>query len=189
MKLDGLDYLNLSSHLAENECMIQQSTREFVDNEIISIIEGHFEEGTFPDAIIQKIAEMGFFGINLPKEDGCGGMNNIIYGLVCQELERGDSGIRSFISVQNSLVMFPIHAYGSDTQKKKWLPLLASGKSIGCFGLTEPDHGSDPGSMRTRAIKTDGGYIITGNTYSYGNQSEIILLKIDGSGVVQDFSN
>jgi glutaryl-CoA dehydrogenase len=105
---------------------------------------------------------MGFFGINLPKEEGCGGMNNIIYGLVCQETERGDSGIRSFISVQSSLVMYPIHAFGSDSQKKKWLPLLAGGNSIGCFGLTEPDHGSDPGNMKTVAKKADGGYILNG---------------------------
>ena len=162
MKLAGLDYFDLSSHLSDNECRVQQSARKFVDNEILPIIDEHFEEGTFPDNLISKFTEMGFFGINLPKEDGCGGMNNIIYGLVCQELERGDSGVRSFISVQNSLVMYPIHTYGSDAQKKKWLPLLASGESIGCFGLTEPDHGSDPGSMKTRAKKTDGGYILNG---------------------------
>ena len=162
MKLAGLDYFDLSSYLSDNECRVQQSAREFVDNEILPIIDEHFEGGTFPDNLIPKFAEMGFFGINLPKEDGCGGMNNIIYGLVCQEFERGDSGVRSFISVQNSLVMYPIHTYGSDAQKKKWLPLLASGESIGCFGLTEPDHGSDPGSMKTRAKKTDGGYILNG---------------------------
>ena len=162
MKLAGLDFFDLSSHLSDDECMVQKSTREFVDNEILPIIDEHFENGTFPDNLITKFVEMGFFGINLPKEDGCGGMNNIIYGLICQELERGDSGIRSFISVQNSLVMYPIHAYGSKTQKKKWLPLLASGESIGCFGLTEPDHGSDPGSMKTMAIKVDGGYILNG---------------------------
>ena len=162
MKLDGLDYLNLSSYLAEDECMIQQSTREFVDNEIIPIIDGYFEDGTFPDALTPKIADMGFFGINLPKDEAGGGMNNIIYGLVCQEIERGDSGIRSFISVQSSLVMYPIYAYGSDAQRNKWLPLLASGKSIGCFGLTEPDHGSDPGGMQTVANKVDSGYVLNG---------------------------
>ena len=162
MKLGGLDYINISNHLSENECMVQQSTREFVDNEIIPIIDEHFEEGTFPDSLILKIADMGFFGINLPKDEGCGGLNNIIYGLVCQEIERGDSGIRSLISVQSSLVMYPIHAFGSDAQKEKWLPLLANGKSIGCFGLTEPDHGSDPGSMKTVAKKANGGYILNG---------------------------
>ena len=162
MKLDGLDYLDLSSHLTENEIMVQQSTREFVNNEILPIIDKHFENGTFPDNLTSKIADMGFFGITLPKEDGYGGMSNIIYGLVCQEIERGDSGIRSFISVQNSLVMFPIHAFGSDGQKQKWLPLLANGESIGSFGLTEPDHGSDPGSMDTKAVKGDAGYILNG---------------------------
>ena len=162
MKLTGLDYFDLSSHLSDNECMVQQSAREFVDNEILPVIEEHFENGTFPTHLISKFAKMGFFGINLPAENGYGGMNNIIYGLICQELERGDSGVRSFISVQNSLVMYPIHAYGSDAQKKKWLPLLASGKSIGCFGLTEPNYGSDPGSMKTRAIKAEGGYILNG---------------------------
>ena len=190
MKLVGLDYLNLSSLLDENECIVQQSTREFVDKEIIPIIDGHFEEGTFPDKLIPKIADMGFFGINLPKEEGCGGMNNIIYGLVCQETERGDSGIRSFISVQSSLVMYPIYAFGSDTQKEKWLPLLSEGKSIGCFGLTEPDHGSDPGSMKTVAKKADGGYILNGAKMwiTNGTNADIAVVwaKTD-DGVVRGF--
>ncbi len=138
MKLAGLDYFDLSNHLTDNECMIQQSTREFVEKEILPIINEHFERGTFPNNLIPKFVDMGLLGINLPVEDGCGGMNNIIYGLVCQEIERGDSGIRSFISVQNSLVMYPIHTYGSKQQRKKWLPLLAKGETIGCFGLTEP---------------------------------------------------
>ena len=120
MKLTGLDYLDISSHLTENECMVQQSTREFVEMEILPIIAEHFEQETFPVSLIPKIGKMGYLGINLPRGNGGGGMNNIIYGLVCQEIERGDSGIRSFISVQNSLVMYPIHAFGSDTQKKKW---------------------------------------------------------------------
>ena len=188
MKLDGFDYLNLSSHLEDNECMVQQSTREFVDKEIIPIIEVHFEAGTFPDVLIPKIADMGFFGINLPKEEGGGGMNNIIYGLVCQEIERGDSGIRSFISVQSSLVMYPIYAYGSDAQKEKWLPSLAGGKSIGCFGLTEPDHGSDPNSMKTVAKKAEGGYILNGTKMWITNGSNadiaVVWAKTD-DGVVR----
>ena len=190
MKLEGLDYLNLSSHLAENECMVQQSTREFVDNEIIPIIDRHFEEGTFPNTLIPKIADMGFLGINLPKDTGCGGMNNIIYGLVCQEIERGDSGIRSFISVQSSLVMFPIHAFGSDAQKKKWLPLLAEGKSIGCFGLTEPNHGSDPGSMKTTAKTADGGYILNGTKMWITNGTNADIAVIWGKtddGIIRGF--
>ena len=190
MKLDGLDYLDLSSHLTENEIMVQQSTREFVNNEILPIIDKHFENGTFPDNLTSKIADMGFFGINLPREDGYGGMSNIIYGLVCQEIERGDSGIRSFISVQNSLVMFPIHAFGSDGQKQKWLPLLANGESIGSFGLTEPDHGSDPGSMDTKAVKGDGGYILNGAKMWITNGSiadvSIVWAKTE-DGVVRGF--
>ena len=190
MKLDGLDYLDLSSHLTENEIMVQQSTREFVNNEILPIIDKHFENGTFPDNLTSKIADMGFFGINLPREDGYGGMSNIIYGLVCQEIERGDSGIRSFISVQNSLVMFPIHAFGSDGQKQKWLPLLANGESIGSFGLTEPDHGSDPGSMDTKAVKVDGGYILNGAKMWITNGSiadvSIVWAKTE-EGVVRGF--
>ena len=190
MKLDGLDYLNLSSYLAEDECMIQQSTREFVDNEIIPIIDGYFEDGTFPDALTPKIADMGFFGINLPKDEACGGMNNIIYGLVCQEIERGDSGIRSFISVQSSLVMYPIYAYGSDAQRHKWLPLLASGKSIGCFGLTEPDHGSDPGGMQTVAKKADGGYVLNGAKMwiTNGTNADLaVVWAITDDGVIRGF--
>ena len=190
MKLDGLDYLDLSSHLTENEIMVQQSTREFVNNEILPIIDKHFENGTFPDNLTSKIADMGFFGINLPREDGYGGMSNIIYGLVCQEIERGDSGIRSFISVQNSLVMFTIHAFGSDGQKQKWLPLLANGESIGSFGLTEPDHGSDPGSMDTKAVKVDGGYILNGAKMWITNGSiadvSIVWAKTE-EGVVRGF--
>ena len=108
------------------------------------------------------MSDMGFFGINLPKEFGCAGMNNIIYGLVCQELERCDSGIRSFVSVQGSLVIYPVFAYGSEQQKNKWLPKLTSGEAIGCFGLTEPDFGSNPGGMQTKAKKVDGGYILNG---------------------------
>jgi len=187
MKLSGLDYFNISTYLTDNECMIQQSTREFVDNEILPIIEKHFNQGTFPNELIPKLAEMGFLGINISKKYGCGGMNNIIYGLVCQEIERGDSGIRSFISVQNSLVMYPIFQYGSESQKKKWLPLLAKGESIGCFGLTEPDHGSDPGSMKTRAIKTEGGYILNGAKMWITNGTNadisIVWAKIDGKTI------
>ena len=163
MKLSCLDYLDISKHFSENELMIQKSAREFVDNEIIPIIEEHFENGTFPKHLIQQFAEMGFLGINIPKGSGGGGMNNIIYGLICQEIERGDSGLRSFISVQSSLVMYPISAFGSDEQKKKWLPLLANGENIGCFGLTESDHGSDPGNMKTTAKKTSDGYLLNGS--------------------------
>lgn len=190
MKLDGLDYLDLSSHLSENEIMVQQSARDFVGKEIIPIIDEHFENGTFPFNLIPKFSEMGFFGINLPKEDGGGGMNNIIYGLVCQEIERGDSGIRSFISVQSSLVMYPIHAFGSNEQRKKWLPLLAKGDAIGSFGLTEPDSGSDPRGMKTLAKKVDGGYKLNGTKMWITNGSTadiaVIWAKTE-DGMVRGF--
>ena len=162
MKLKGLDYLDISASFSEDEIMIQHSVREFVDNEAMPIIDEHFKNATFPDELIPQFADMNLLGVNLPEEYGCGGMSHVAYGLVCQELERCDSGIRSFVSVQGSLVMFPIFAYGSEEQKKTWLPKLASGEAIGCFGLTEPDYGSNPGGMVTTAKKTDGGYILNG---------------------------
>ena len=162
MKLKGIDYLDISSQFSEDEIMIQHSVREFVDNEAMPIIDEHFKNATFPDELIPQFANMNLLGVNLPEEYGCGGMSHVAYGLVCQELERCDSGIRSFVSVQGSLVMYPIFAYGSEEQKKRWLPRLASGEVIGCFGLTEPDYGSNPAGMVTTAKKTDGGYILNG---------------------------
>jgi len=163
MKLHGLDYLNLASHLSDNECLVQQSTRKFVDKEIIPIIDDHFENATFPEHLIPKMAEMGLLDITLYNNNQLRNKYNIIYGLICQEIERGDSGIRSFISVQNALVIYPIQRYGSDLQKQKWLHALKNGQYIGCFGLTEADHGSDPANIKTKANKTDGGYILNGS--------------------------
>ena len=134
--------------------MVRDTVRRFVDERVIPIIDKHFEDATFPTELIPQMAELGLLGGNLPEEYGCANMNNVAYGLVMQELERGDSGLRSFVSVQGALVMYPIFAFGSEEQKRKWLPLLAKGEKIGCFGLTEPDHGSDPGGMETRARKT-----------------------------------
>ena len=162
MKLKGLDYLDISSNFSDDEIMIQHSVRDFVDKEVTPIIDEHFKNGTFPSELIPQFSDMNLLGVNLPEEYGCGGMSHIAYGLVCQELERCDSGIRSFVSVQGSLVMFPIYAYGNEDQRKKWLPKLATGEAIGCFGLTEPDYGSNPGDMVTNAKKTDGGYILNG---------------------------
>lgn len=162
MKLSGLDFLDLSEHFSEDELMVQKTAREFVENEIMPEIDGYFHRGEFPLKLVKEIADLGLLGMNLPEKYGCSGMSHIAYGLVCQELERCDSGVRSFVSVQGSLVMYPIYAYGSEEQKMKYLPKLASGEWIGCFGLTEPDFGSNPGGMVTRAKKTKGGYILNG---------------------------
>ncbi|HOI29996.1 MAG TPA: acyl-CoA dehydrogenase family protein [Melioribacteraceae bacterium] len=161
-KFTGLDYYNIESLLSEDEKLVRNSVRDFVDDKIIPVIEKHYRDGSFPMDLVPKLGELGLFGITLPQEYGCAGMNNIAYGLVMQELERGDSGVRSFVSVQSSLVMYPIYTFGSDEQKNYWLPKLASGEKIGCFGLTEPDYGSNPGGMITRAEKISDGYRING---------------------------
>lgn len=161
-KFTGLDYYNIESLLSEDEKLVRNSVRDFVDDKIIPVIEKHYRDGSFPMDLVPKLGELGLFGITLPQEYGCAGMNNIAYGLVMQELERGDSGVRSFVSVQSSLVMYPIYTFGSDGQKNYWLPKLASGEKIGCFGLTEPDYGSNPGGMITRAEKISDGYRING---------------------------
>jgi len=163
MKLIGLDYLGISDFFSDEELLVQKSCREFVDSEVLPIIDKHFKDGTFPKDLIKKFGELGYLGMNLPEKYGCAGLSNIAYGLLCQELERGDSGIRSFVSVQGSLVMYPIYAYGSEQQREKWLPKLASGELIGCFGLTEPNFGSNPSGMLTNAVKTDGGYLLNGS--------------------------
>lgn len=160
--LSCTDFFNIGELLTEDQIMIQRAARDFVDKEVLPIIEKHNRAGTFPSELIPKMAELGFLGSNLPQEYGCAGLDNIAYGLLMQELERGDSGIRSFCSVQGGLVMYPIFAFGSDEQKKHWLPLLASGKKIGCFGLTEPDFGSNPGGMITRARKQGNDWVLNG---------------------------
>ena len=163
MKLDCLDFLGISEHFSEEEIMVQKTANEFVVKEIMPIIDKHFSNGTFPFELVEKFASLGFLGVNLPVKYGCSGMSNVAYGLICQELERVDSGIRSFVSVQGSLVMYPIYAYGSEEQKKYWLPLMAKGEKIGCFGLTEPNFGSNPSGMLTNVSKTDGGYVLNGS--------------------------
>lgn len=156
------DFYKMDDLLTDEEKLVRSSIRNFVDDKVIPVIEKHYQEATFPKEIIPQMAELGIFGINLPAEYGCAGMNNISYGLTMQELERGDSGIRSFASVQNSLVMYPIITFGSETQKNYWLPKLASAEKIGCFGLTEPDFGSNPSGMITNAKKVDGGFVLNG---------------------------
>ena len=163
MKLNALDYLGISDYFSEEEIMVQNTARTFVEKEVMPIIEEFYKKGEFPEHLISKFAELGFFGVNIPEKYGCSGMSNIAYGLICQELERADSGIRSFASVQGSLVMYPIYAYGTEEQKLHWLPKLAKGETIGCFGLTEPNFGSNPSGMLTNAKKTDGGYVLNGS--------------------------
>jgi glutaryl-CoA dehydrogenase len=151
------DYMGLAGLLSEEERMVREAAREFVNREVLPIIEAHAQSQTFPAHLIPKMGELGFFGPTLPEKYGCAGLSQTAYGLLMYELERGDSGLRSFASVQGSLVMWPIFTYGSEAQKDHWLPLLASGAKIGCFGLTEPDFGSNPGGMLTRAERLPSG--------------------------------
>ena len=157
----GVDYLEIDSLLSDEEKLVRRTVREFVDKEVIPHIEEWSREGKFPRHLVPLMGELGFFGANLAGY-GCAGMSNVQYGLIMQELERGDSGLRSFVSVQGALVMYPIHAFGSEEQKNRWLPALQQGKAIGCFGLTEPDFGSNPAGMRTRAVKDGDHFILNG---------------------------
>ncbi|MBX3173489.1 MAG: acyl-CoA dehydrogenase family protein [Gemmatimonadaceae bacterium] len=157
------DLFNIDAALTEEERAVRDSVRAFVDEKVLPIIGDCYVEGRFPSELIPEIGELGFLGANLPEEYGCAGLSNVMYGLINQELERGDSGIRSFASVQGSLVMYPIYAFGSEEQKKHWLPQMAKGEKIGCFGLTEPDYGSNPAGMITRAKQQkDGTWILNG---------------------------
>ncbi|MCL4684990.1 acyl-CoA dehydrogenase family protein [Myxococcota bacterium] len=158
----GVDFLRLDDLLSEEELLARASVRHFVDKEFLPRIQEHIrQDGSFPMALVPQMAELGLFGANL-QGYGCAGMNSVAYGLVMQELERGDSGLRSFASVQGGLVMYPIHAYGSDAQKQRWLPELAAGRAIGCFGLTEPDFGSHVSGMRTRAVRRGSAWLLNG---------------------------
>ncbi|MHC5211989.1 MAG: acyl-CoA dehydrogenase family protein [Planctomycetota bacterium] len=158
----GLDYYHLDELLTDEERMVRDMTRDFVSEHVMPVIGEACEKAEFPRQLVPMIGELGLLGANLPEEYGCGGLGSVAYGLICQELERGDSGLRSFVSVQGSLVMWPINAYGTEEQKRRWLPEMAAGRAIGCFGLTEPDHGSDPGGMVTRATKDGDGWVING---------------------------
>jgi glutaryl-CoA dehydrogenase len=160
-KFKNVDFIGFDALLSEDERLVRDTARRFIDDNLIPIIEECNREGRFPRELVKPMGEMGFFGANLHGY-GCAGMSNVEYGLVTQEMERGDSGIRSFVSVQSALVMFPIYTFGSDEQKDEWLPAMAKGEKLGCFGLTEPDFGSNPGGMRTR-VKRDGtDYILNG---------------------------
>src|SRR3984893_2033895 len=157
----GVDFIDFDSQLNDEEKLVRQTARQFVENEIILIIVKHSREATFRKTLVAQLAQLGFFCANVHVY-GCAGMSNVAYGLMTQELERGDSGLRSFVSVQGALVMYPIFSYGSEAQKNKWLPLLQQGKAIGCFGLTEPQFGSNPGGMLTRAVKKGNKYVLNG---------------------------
>lgn len=163
MKYIGPDFYNISDLLEEEELLIQKTAHEFVQNEFMPIVNHHYEKGTFPTEIASQLGELGFMGSSLPEESGGAGVSNVAYGLILHELERGDSGLRSFASVQGALVMYPIYSYGSDQQKQKWLPGLGSGKLIGCFGLTEANFGSNPGGMVTKAVRDGNDWILNGS--------------------------
>lgn len=157
----GVDYLEFDSLLSEQELLVRQTARQFVDDRVLPLMREAYNNGTFPKQLIPEMAELGFFGANL-EGYGCAGMNNVEYGLMMQELERGDSGVRSFVSVQGALVMYPIYTYGSEEQKERWLPQLQAGQAIGCFGLTEPGFGSNPSGMRTTAEKRGNKWVLNG---------------------------
>jgi glutaryl-CoA dehydrogenase len=157
-----LDFLDLDDQFSEDERMVRDTVREWVGDRFLPLVPQHFEAGTFPLELVPELADLGVFGPTTPEAYGGAGLNNVAYGLICQELERGDSGLRSFVSVQGSLVMWPIHEYGSEEQKRRWLPELAAGKAIGCFGLTEPDFGSNPGGMLTTAVRKGKDWVLNG---------------------------
>ncbi|HTO71920.1 MAG TPA: acyl-CoA dehydrogenase family protein [Myxococcota bacterium] len=162
MAFEALDFYRIEDSLAPEERIARDTVREFVDKEFLPVVVKHVrQDGSFPMELVPKLAELGLFGANLSGY-GCAGMNNVAYGLVMQELERGDSGLRSFASVQGGLCMYPIYTYGSDAQKERWLPRMAEGSAIGCFGLTEPDYGSNPGGMLTRAVRKGSDWVLSG---------------------------
>jgi glutaryl-CoA dehydrogenase len=173
-----VDFLRLDELLSDEDRLARDTVREWVTNEFLPRVQEHIrQDGSFPMELVPQMAELGLFGSNL-KGYGCAGLNNIAYGLIMQELERGDSGLRSFASVQGSLVMYPIYTYGSDAQKDRWLPELAGGRAIGCFGLTEPDAGSHVSGMRTRAVRTDAGWMLNGTKrwITNGTLSEVAVI-------------
>jgi glutaryl-CoA dehydrogenase len=160
--LDPMDLYDIRSELSEDEVMVKDSVARYVDDKVIPLMRDAFEKHEFPSHLIGEVAELGLLGSSIEGYD-CAGLNAVSYGLICQELERGDSGLRSFVSVQSSLVMYPIHAYGSEEQKQRWLPAMARGEAIGCFGLTEPHGGSDPGNMKTHAKRDGDDWILNGS--------------------------
>jgi len=190
MKYIGPDFYNITNLLTEEELAIQKTAYDFVRNEFTPVIQKHFRDGTFPTTMIPRLGEIGVFGSTFPEEFGGAGVSNVAYGLLMQELERGDSGLRSFASVQGGLVMYPILEYGSEEQKKQWLPKLAQGKVVGCFGLTEPEFGSNPGGMITRVKKDGKNWVINGSKMwiTNGTIADIaIVWAKDEDGIIRGF--
>ena len=187
-RYDGVDFYNISALLDDTEKMVQATVREWVEDNVVPVIEKHARAGTFPMNLVPQMAEMGLLGMNLHGY-GCAGMSNVAYGLTCQELERGDSGIRSFASVQGSLSMFPIWKHGTEEQKQKYLPKMAAGEFIGCFGLTEPDYGSNPGGMVTKAVDDGGSYVLNGAKMwiTNGSLAHVAIVWAKLEGVIRGF--
>ena len=196
MALDPYDLFDVRSLLSEEERAVQDAVARFTDEKVIPVIGECFDQGRFPKELVPEIAALGLFGSSLPEEYGCAGLNGVSYGLICQELERGDSGIRSFVSVQSSLCMYPIYAYGSEEQRRRWLPGMAAGQVIGCFGLTEPHGGSDPANMKTHARRDGDDWVINGSKMwiTNGNLADIAIVwaltddGIQGFVVEKDFA-
>jgi len=193
-KFQGLDFYDVDSLLSEDERSVRDTIRAWVDERLLPVIGSCYIERRFPRELVPELAELGVFGANLPARYGCAELNEVAYGLLMQELERGDSGVRSFASVQSSLVMYPILAFGSDEQKEHWLPRLARGEAIGCFGLTEPDHGSDPGGMTTRAVRDGNGWVLNGSKMwiTNGSLADVAIVwaktgALDDPGSVRGF--
>ncbi|HWO87927.1 MAG TPA: acyl-CoA dehydrogenase family protein [Gemmatimonadales bacterium] len=193
-RFEGVDFYDIDSLLSEEERAVRDTVRQWVEDKLIPVINDCYIEGRFPKHLVPEMAELGFFGANLPEEYGCAGLNNVAYGLIMQELERGDSGVRSFASVQGALVMYPIFAFGSEEQKKHYLPKLASGEIIGCFGLTEPDFGSNPGGMITVARETQDGWVINGAKMwiTNGSTADVAVIwaktgKLDDADSIRGF--
>jgi len=185
-KFQGVDFIQFDTLLSDDELIVRASTRAFVEDNLIPIIEQCNRDGRFPRELVRPMGELGFYGATL-EGYGCAGVNNVEYGLLMQELERGDSGIRSFVSVQSALVMYPIYTFGSDQQKDTWLPKMATGEKLGCFGLTEPDFGSNPGGMRTRACKDGDDYVLNGEKMwiTSGSIADVAVIwaKVEEPGV------